>query len=196
MILDLGCGITKVAGAVGMDNVELPGVDIVHDLLAFPYPFDGESADEIYLNHVIEHFTLTEGQSVLREAYRILRPEGVLRVRVPHVFTVAAWADPTHRSSFTFVSGEFFDSRSAKSYYKELNARWRLTESTARVTCFNWKRYRLRQLDNWISGIAASLLNRLLRMTNWPGGADLLVKWVPMFFVEIRWDLRKAESVV
>lgn len=196
MILDLGCGTTKVAGAVGMDNVALPGVDIVHDMLVFPYPFDDQSADEIYLNNVIEHFTLTEGQSIFREAYRVLRSDNVLHVRVPHVFTVAAWADPTHSSSFTFVSSEFFDSRSAKSYYKELNARWRLAESTARVTWFNWERYRLRQLDAWLSGLMTRILNWFLRLENWPGAADLWVKAIPMFFVEIRWDFRKAESVV
>ena len=33
MILDLGCGEAKVEGAIGVDNVVLPTVDVVHDLL-------------------------------------------------------------------------------------------------------------------------------------------------------------------
>ena len=41
-ILDLGCGSVKVEGAVGLDNVGIPGVDIVHDLLDFPYPIENE----------------------------------------------------------------------------------------------------------------------------------------------------------
>ena len=41
-ILDLGCGSVKAEGAVGLDNVGLPGVDIVHDLLDFPYPIENE----------------------------------------------------------------------------------------------------------------------------------------------------------
>ena len=48
-ILDLGCGPIKLNGAIGLDNVALPNVDIVHDLLNFPYPIDNESFD-VHLN--------------------------------------------------------------------------------------------------------------------------------------------------
>ena len=41
-MLDLGCGSLKVEGAVGLDNVSIPNVDIVHDLLDFPYPIENE----------------------------------------------------------------------------------------------------------------------------------------------------------
>ena len=40
--LDLGCGSLKVEGAVDLDNVSTPNVDIVHDLLDFPYPIENE----------------------------------------------------------------------------------------------------------------------------------------------------------
>ena len=46
-ILDLGCGPIKLNGAIGLDNVALPNVDIVHDLLNFPYPIDNESFDKM-----------------------------------------------------------------------------------------------------------------------------------------------------
>jgi len=190
-ILDWGCGDAKVPGAFGIDNVSLPGVDMVRDLLNVPYPFQANSADEIYLNHVIEHFALADYQRILREAYRLLRPNGVLHVRVPHVFSIAAWADPTHKSAFTFLSGQFLDRRAAKAYYQETDNLWELKQVTARVTWFNWKRYRLRRLDEWLGSFLARLLNFLLRLPNWPGAADLFVKSVPMFFVEVRWDLVK-----
>jgi SAM-dependent methyltransferase len=195
MILDLGCGTAKVAGAIGMDNVSLPGVDVVHDLLDLPYPFDDGSAEEIYLNHVIEHFTLADGQKILGEAYRILCQGGIVHVRVPHVFTVAAWADPTHKSAFTFLTGQFFQIDSAKSYYKETASIWELAKTSSRVTWFNWKRYRLRIVDTWLSALIARWLNWLLGMPNWPGAADLMVKSIPLFFVEIQWDLRKPTKV-
>jgi SAM-dependent methyltransferase len=174
-----------------MDNAALPGVDVVHDLLDFPYPFPDNSADEVYLNHVLEHFVLSDTQRILREIYRILRPGGVLHLRVPQVFSIAAWADPTHKSTYTFVSGEFFTVNSMKAYYKELNHLWHLTQTHARVTWFNWKWYRLRQLDNWLSHGLSGLINWLLRRANWPGAADLLVKALPIFFVEIDWALEK-----
>jgi SAM-dependent methyltransferase len=194
MILDLGCGEEKVPGAVGVDNQALPGVDVQHDLLDIPYPFETESADEVYLNHLIEHFELADSRRILSEVYRLLRPGGVMHLRVPHAYTVAAIADPTHKRAFAFVSGEFFDVRSAKSYYKELDAVWQLAITSARVTWFNWKRYRLRQVDTLLSNGMAQLLNHLLRWPNWPGAADLLVRTVPMFFVEIQWDFIKPAT--
>ena len=57
-ILDLGCGENKVQGAIGLDNVDINGVDILHDLLRFPYPLNDNSFDIIYLRNVIEHFNL------------------------------------------------------------------------------------------------------------------------------------------
>lgn len=194
MILDLGCGDTKMAGAVGVDNTALPGVDVVHDLLNLPYPFEEGSIDKIYLSHVIEHFDLPDSRRILNETHRLLRAGGVVHVRVPHAYTVAAIADPTHKRAFAFVSGEFFVAGSAKSYYKELDAVWQLAITSARVTWFNWKRYRLRQVDTLLSNGMARVLNRLLQWPNWPGAADLLVRTVPMFFVEIQWDFVKPAA--
>src|SRR3989441_2410078 len=55
-ILDLGCGARKVPDAFGIDAVSLPGVDLVHDLKATPYPLPESCADQIFLTHVLEHF--------------------------------------------------------------------------------------------------------------------------------------------
>lgn len=191
MILDLGCGPSKVPGSVGVDNANLPGVDVVHNLLDFPYPFDEGICTEIYLNHVLEHFDLVDGQKILREVSRILAPEGVVHIRVPHIFSIAAWVDPTHKRAFTFLSAEFFDHRSAKSYYKELDSCWKVIRISSRVTAFNWKNYRLRKLDTLLSKVFSWLLDKLLGLHSWPGAADLFVRAFPLFFVEIRWDFQK-----
>lgn len=193
MVIDLGCGEAKVTGAVGVDNVDLPSVDVVHDLLQFPYPFEDESAETIYLNHVIEHFILNDTQAILAECHRILQPHGELIIRVPHVFCVAAWVDITHKQAFTFGSASFWDARSGKRYYRETQNSWHSTRTTTRVTLFNWKRYRLRQLDNLLSRGLASVIDFLLKQESWPGGADLLVKVLPVFFVEIGWHMQKVQ---
>ena len=193
VIIDLGCGSTKEAGAVGVDNAQLPVVDIVHDLLEFPYPFEDKCAEKIYLKHVIEHFDFVDIQAILNEVHRILQVDGIVEIRVPHVFCVAAWADPTHRKWFSFGSANFWDKHGAKAYYQEVDAIWELVSTQSRVTLFNWKRYRLRQLDNLISKIMARILNWLLDKPNFPGTADILVKSLPAFFVEIQWQLKKSE---
>lgn len=192
MILDLGCGEAKTLGAVGMDNICLSGVDVVHDLLDIPYPFADKSAHEIHLNHVIEHFELADIQRILNECHRLMSDKGILYVRVPHVFSVAAWVDVTHRTSFTFNSAKFWDARGAKAYYRETENRWSVYSTGAYVTWFNWKRYRLRQLDKFLSQFIAIWLSWLLKRSNLPGSADLLVKLLPLYFVEIRWEFRKA----
>jgi SAM-dependent methyltransferase len=191
MILDLGCGTAKVPGAIGVDNATVPGVDVVHDLMLFPYPFEDASATEIYLNHVIEHFVLADYQRIFHEAHRILKPGGVLHIRVPHVFSIAAWVDPTHKSAFTFQTAQFWTRGADKAYYVETHNLWDLTSTSARVTWFVWKRYRLRRLDGWLSHNVARLLDWLLRPGGWQTGADWFVRGVPMFFVEIRWDFYK-----
>jgi len=101
------------------------------------------------------------------------------------------WADPTHKMAFTFGSAEFFDVSSAKAYYTETASIWNLVDTSARVTWFNWKRYRMRRIDAFLSRFPAAWLNWLLKQPNLPGSADLLVKALPFFFVEIRWQLRK-----
>ena len=69
-ILDLGCGNNKVPNAIGLDNVLLPEVDIVHDLMDFPYPFEKDSFDKIYLRHVIEHFNVNKINFILKNIIR------------------------------------------------------------------------------------------------------------------------------
>ena len=51
-ILDMGCGRNKHPGAVGMDRVNLPEVDLVHNLNQIPYPIKDNFFDEVYATHV------------------------------------------------------------------------------------------------------------------------------------------------
>ncbi len=51
--------------------------------LARRWPWRNESVDAIYGGEVLEHFTYQQGQRLLEECCRILKPGGVLRLRVP-----------------------------------------------------------------------------------------------------------------
>lgn len=48
-----------------------------------PLPWSNNTVDCIYLGEVLEHFTRDNGARLLSECYRVLKPNGVLRVRVP-----------------------------------------------------------------------------------------------------------------
>ena len=47
------------------------------------WPFEDESFEMIYSEHMFEHILPMDGSSFLREMYRILKPGGVLRVTTP-----------------------------------------------------------------------------------------------------------------
>jgi len=55
--LDVGCGASKNEGFVGMDVRPLPGVDVVHNLEKFPWPFEDDTFSLVHASHVLEHIT-------------------------------------------------------------------------------------------------------------------------------------------
>ena len=94
-MLDLGCGAHKTPGATGVDHFDFPGVDVVHNLDQFPYPFADGSFDAVVLNHVVEH--LGDIPATLAEVRRILAPGGVVWIATPHFTDASSWTDPTHK---------------------------------------------------------------------------------------------------
>ena len=55
---------------------------IQHNLLE-RFPFQDSTFDSVYSSHVLEHFPLYEGNFLLCESFRVLRPGGIIRVVVP-----------------------------------------------------------------------------------------------------------------
>jgi len=109
-ILDLGCGKKKRKGAIGVDYSSRLDADVIHDLNVFPYPFDSETADEVYLDNVLEH--LDQPMRVMEEVYRIVKPGGAVKVIVPYFRSRWAFIDPTHCHYFTVDSFAYYDPRS------------------------------------------------------------------------------------
>ena len=102
-VLDVGCGVKKYPGSVGLDRNPDTAADIVCDLDVFPWPLDSESFDEIRLIHVIEH--LGDVVRTVEECHRILRPGGRIVMETPHYTDFSSFCDPTHRwhlNSFSF----------------------------------------------------------------------------------------------
>jgi len=105
-VLDIGCGVNKVAGAIGMDANPRTNADVIHDLDSPPYPFADNEFDVVIGRHVMEH--VREPLTVLMELHRITRPNGLVKVLVPH-WTNPDWAsDLTHRNHLNSYSFECF----------------------------------------------------------------------------------------
>jgi len=79
--LHLGSGGNNLDGWVNLDLVGAQA-DVCWDLRR-PLPFPERSAEAAFLEHVLEHMTVGEGMAVLRHAFRVLVPGGVIRVGVP-----------------------------------------------------------------------------------------------------------------
>lgn len=107
MKLDLGCGSTKRTDFIGVDCLRLEGVDIVHDLNEFPYPFAADSIDEIWMDQVLEH--LEKPVRVMEEIYRICRPGARITISVPYFRSFYSVIDPTHRNFFGVYWFCYFD---------------------------------------------------------------------------------------
>ncbi len=120
-ILDVGCGTAKIKGAIGIDRVALPEVDIVHDLNSFPWPFENESFGEIYMNDIIEH--LDDTIKVMEEIHRLLIIGGKVHIRVVYWNHRYAFSDPTHVKFFSEACFDFFVGK-RRGYYTK--ARFKL----------------------------------------------------------------------
>jgi len=104
MRLNIGCGGKPSEGWVNVDHHPLPGVDVIHDLDVFPWPFENETASQILASHVFEH--VTRPIDFVLECWRVLVPGGVLTVVCPHWTSENAFTDPTH---VRFVTDRTFD---------------------------------------------------------------------------------------
>mgnify|MGYP001616513986 CR=1 FL=1 len=62
--LDIACGCSKPAGWVGIDVARVPGVDIVHDLMQFPWQVAANSVGEARCIHYVEHIPHREAPHV------------------------------------------------------------------------------------------------------------------------------------
>ena len=107
MKLDIGCGGSKKEGYLGVDQLFLPGVDIIHDLNKFPYPFSDGLVDEIWMDQVLEH--LDQPVKVIEELYRICRDGALITIGVPYFRSFYSVIDPTHKNFFSTYWFNYFD---------------------------------------------------------------------------------------
>lgn len=116
LILNLGCGKTRIPDSIGVDIVKIDGfVDVIHDLNKIPYPFKNGSISEIYFYHVLEH--LSDPLGVMEEIFRLLKPQGILYMKVPHFSSMGAFTDFTHKRPFGFYSFDFFEKGNYQDFY-------------------------------------------------------------------------------
>src|SRR5437762_3255432 len=115
--INLGCGLRYLADYVNCDVLTHLQADKYFDLNNPPYPFEPDSADEIYMDNVLEH--LSDVVQVMEELHRILKVGGRLRILVPYGKTDWALQDPTHKHYFTENSLNYFVEGHSYGFYSQ-----------------------------------------------------------------------------
>ena len=87
--LHLGCGLDIKKGYVNLDKVPLKGVDIVHDLDKYSWPFPSNYFDVVYAKDVIEH--VKDLVRAMKEVHRVCKPGARVRFIVPYWHSSAAF---------------------------------------------------------------------------------------------------------
>lgn len=76
MRLNIGAGSYPLKDCINLDLPEF-------DMTQIPWRYPDDSAEFINLSHVIEHVDRDTGAAVLEECYRVLEPDGLLRIATP-----------------------------------------------------------------------------------------------------------------
>jgi hypothetical protein len=103
--INFGCGQFPTPGWINVDNDARARADVRHDLDVVPYPFESGSADEIVASHVLEH--LRHPFTTMAEFARILKPGGIMTIRVPHFSRGFVHAD--HKCGFDVSFPLYFE---------------------------------------------------------------------------------------
>jgi len=83
MKVHLGCGSNILKGWTNVD-IKNRRADMEFDIRG-TFPFENESVEMIFSEHLIEHLTQDEGIAFLKECHRVLISGGVIRTSTPNL---------------------------------------------------------------------------------------------------------------
>lgn len=118
--LNLACGSKAKKGWINLDLVKQDGVDVVHDLDVFPWPFDDSSMTEIEAWDIFEH--VDHPCEFMVECHRVLRPGRYLHIHTSYFLNPESFTDPTHKRFCTpntfdyWVEGTFLQQNYGVAY--------------------------------------------------------------------------------
>lgn len=95
-MLNLGCGFNKFSdGWINVDAHAICKPDVRMNLEDLPWPWEDNSVDQIAAWHVFEH--LHNWWAVFTECSRVLKPGGIIEIRIPDESSSSAI---THKDHF------------------------------------------------------------------------------------------------
>lgn len=119
--LDLGCGANCEEGFIGVDIMQLEGVDVQFDLTSSPWPWGDNSIGEARCSHFFEHLTFDQRFVFMNELHRVLKPGAGCVFITPRGFDRQV-QDPSHKwppvveSSFYYFDQEWLKANKLDHY--------------------------------------------------------------------------------
>jgi len=86
--LHIGAGDGALPGWLNTD-IEPGGNGVVFLDATKPFPFEPDSFDYVFSEHMIEHISRREASFMLRECQRVLKPRGTIRIATPDLQVLA-----------------------------------------------------------------------------------------------------------
>ena len=98
-MLNVGCG-ERFHGA--WTNIDLESTDpsVQQYDITKGIPFEDQQYDAVYHSHVLEHLDPADGDRLLEDCYRVLKPGGVLRIVIPNLEQIATLYLENHRQAW------------------------------------------------------------------------------------------------
>lgn len=117
-LLNLGCGGRYHKDWINID-FKSNNEDVIEHNLLKGIPLNNQNVDVVYHSHVLEHFSQKEGKLFMKECYRVLKPNGILRVAVPDLEAIAKEylknlnfalsGDEDGKNNYDWIKLELFD---------------------------------------------------------------------------------------
>jgi hypothetical protein len=126
--IELGSGPHGKPGYYHVDAVKVGNVDRESDVRNLDWILD-DAVDDLYSAHTIEHFSYTEIDTILKEWHRVLKPSGIIRLKMPDLdFLCHAYVDGTHSTEETMIAmfGGFSDTPGGPDGWEKVsgNPKW------------------------------------------------------------------------
>ena len=114
--LNLGCGHDIREGWINLDISSVEGVNVIHDINSLPLPFDNNEFDFVLCQDVFEH---VEYIPLLEDLHRILKPGGIVEIRVPHFSSRYNFIEKKKKKMFSIQTFDYFTNNAPfeRSYY-------------------------------------------------------------------------------
>jgi hypothetical protein len=108
LLLNIGCGTSKIKGCVNIDCEKKCKPDLLHDFTKKPLPYKDGAAQEIYFFHTIEHIRKVFHPIILAEFARVLKKEGKLYISCPNFAVCSQYFLTNHSGQKEFWERTLF----------------------------------------------------------------------------------------